>query len=64
MSWALAQPIMAHAEIGVQDNAIDAIVAAAQQILTVLPSLYCWHAGVRAKRTFGLCRCSRHDEFT
>jgi hypothetical protein len=33
-------PIMAHAEIGVQDKAIDAIVAAAQQILTVLPSLY------------------------
>jgi hypothetical protein len=36
---------MAHAEIRVQDNAIDAIVVAAQQILTVLPSLYwlaCW----------------------
>jgi hypothetical protein len=55
---------MAHPEIRVQDNAIDAIVAAAQQILTVLPSLY-WLA----------CWCPRkvyiwplsllaHDEFT
>jgi hypothetical protein len=55
---------MAHPEIRVQDNAIDAIVAAAQQILTVLPSLYwlaCW---CPRKAYIWPLSLLAHDEFT
>jgi hypothetical protein len=52
---------MAHAEIRVQDNAIDAIVAAAQQILTSLYWLACW---CPRKAYIWPLSLLAHDEFT